>query len=393
MRILFIHEVGYFEKPIFEMHEFPEYLALSGHEIGFLDMREAHGRRVAVFGQKETGRVVPGVRLSHYSQPTYVKGIFRRLLSVFTFSTFFKAVLFDFKPDVVVSFSVPTSGWQALNLCRSQGIPYVFRALDVSHKIRRTAFSALIKFAERYIYKNANWVSCNNPAMQSYCISLGAKLSESSVDFPPLDMSHFSTSKTLANSLRTELGMKKDVPVVVYMGSFFYFSGLEEVIKSMATLKSEAHLLLIGGGEQELELRRLTGELGLENRVTFSGFVPFGQLPTYLSIADVAINPLVPSLVSHTALPNKVLQYMASHLPVVSTRLKGLSSVFPAEPGLVYVDSPRDIFATASWLVATGDLKELGRSNSTAVREKFDVLTNTRNFAERLTHEVVSNRA
>ena len=33
MKILFIHEVNYRAKVVFEMHEFPELLSLAGHEV------------------------------------------------------------------------------------------------------------------------------------------------------------------------------------------------------------------------------------------------------------------------------------------------------------------------------------------------------------------------
>ena len=37
MKILFIHEVGWFNKVIYEMHDFPELLSLKGHEVHFKD--------------------------------------------------------------------------------------------------------------------------------------------------------------------------------------------------------------------------------------------------------------------------------------------------------------------------------------------------------------------
>jgi glycosyltransferase involved in cell wall biosynthesis len=50
-----------------------------------------------------------------------------------------------------------------------------------------------------------------------------------------------------------------------------------------------------------------------------------------LKVADVAVNTLEPTLVANVAFPNKVLQYMAAGLPVVSTKLAGLYSVFESE--------------------------------------------------------------
>ena len=38
--LLFIHEVDYLQKPIFEMHEFPEGLAERGWSVHFIDFVE-----------------------------------------------------------------------------------------------------------------------------------------------------------------------------------------------------------------------------------------------------------------------------------------------------------------------------------------------------------------
>ena len=40
MKILFVHEVSYRKKVIYEMHEFPELLSLRGHEVTFLEFDE-----------------------------------------------------------------------------------------------------------------------------------------------------------------------------------------------------------------------------------------------------------------------------------------------------------------------------------------------------------------
>jgi glycosyltransferase involved in cell wall biosynthesis len=102
--------------------------------------------------------------------------------------------------------------------------------------------------------------------------------------------------------------------------------------------------------------------------------VPYLDLPNYLGIADVAINPLNPSVVASTALPNKVLQYMASGLAVVSTKLKGLEQTFEtSSPGLLFVERPEDLLATAL-KVGTDSAanSSVAEENKKAVAELFD---------------------
>lgn len=372
MRILFIHEVNYATKPIFEMHEFPELLSLRGHDVGFLDYGEHESSaRSFKWGQNIPGRYLPQAKIKYFSQPETQIGIIGRLLAAMRFPWFFRRVLDEFDPEIVVSFSVPTSGWQALLMCRKRRIPYVFRALDVSHKIRKSAFSPAIRLAERYIYRKANWVSCNNPAMQQYCISQGAAEAQSSVELPPLDLSHFLQSLDKRSNLRESMGISEDACVILYMGSFFYFSGLDQVLRTLHSANYQAVLVLIGGGEQEAALKILAQDLGLNDRVKFTGYISFSDLPTYFQIADVAINPMIPDLVSNSALPNKVLQYMASGLPVVSTKLEGLSALLGEVEGLKLVETPREVLSEAVSLATHSDLLHLGTQNQTTVSELF----------------------
>ena len=384
MKILFLHEVGYLEKPIFEMHEFPEYLAKKGHLVAFADYPETRIRDSnQTFGSYVEGRVLSDVKLKLYSQRSMAPGILGRLLAALFFPIFLQRVLRDFKPDLVVSFAVPTSGWQTALFCRVTGLQFVFRALDVSHKIRRSFFAPIVRIAEKIVYSRAAWVSCNNPAMAEYCISLGAKRESTSVEYPPLDLSHFLTIET-KRDIRRELGIWPESRVILYMGSFFYFSGLAEVLRGLALLKDKPQLVLVGGGEQEAELRRIAKGLQLEEFVTFTGFVEFEELPAYLSIADVAINPMAPSLVSHKALPNKVLQYMASGLPVVTTHLDGLSSVFSEAEGIHTVSDSEMVLTAAMEMLDLPGLGRIGESNRLLVASKFDVTQSVDFFEERL---------
>jgi len=377
LRILFLHEVNYLTKPIFEMHEFPEHLAALGHEVGFVQFPEGLSRAELAntpTRQAIPGRVLDDVSLTLFTPKTLSGGLSGRLLTVLTFGKHFRNILQDFKPDIIISFAVPTSGWQALSVSKKSGIPFVFRALDVSHKIRKSIFSPIIALAERFIYRNADWVSANNPAMLGYVLEKGGEKDKVGVNFPPLDLGHFSAVRKGAGSIRAQLGIPVDAKVILYMGSFFYFSGLPEVIRTFAKeANHNDYLVIIGAGEQAKELEGIAKDLGIQDKVLFTGLVRFADLPEYLSTADVAINPLKPSLVSNTALPNKVLQYMASGSPVVSTRLRGLELTFGSDlSGLIFEKDSSDVASSALRLAhAELNLKQLGSNNAAKVAELF----------------------
>ncbi len=365
MRILFLHEVNYLEKPIFEMHEFPEYLSMAGHQIGFVHFAEGWTKkqvRRQGFSSLIQGRVLKDARIELFTPQQRSSGVASRLWMAAIAGRALRKAILCFKPDLIFSYSVPTSGWQALRIAKKLSIPFVFRALDVSHMIRKTVFSGMVEVAEKYIYRNADHVSANNLALARYCISRGSQPSRTSVERPPLDLSHFSKAAESRSEIRAKLGIPLSSKVVVYMGSFFYFSGLPAVIRDFAADQvDDTYLVLIGGGEQDKELRELVSDLGLESRVRFTGFVTYSDLPLYLGVANVAINPMTPLVVSNFALPNKVLQYLASGLPVVSFSLNGLTEALPKNCDLVLASKEAGIWSGVIELLERIDEGNLGR--------------------------------
>lgn len=388
MRILFLHEVNYLEKPIFEIHEFPEHLAELGHEVAFVQFPEGlsiEEVKELSWKTKISGRVLAQQSLTLYTPQNASGTLLGRLRTAVSFKKSFSVVVEDFRPDAVVSFSVPTSGWQSLKVARKLGIPYVFRALDVSHKIRKSPFAGLIKLAERYIYKHSDHVSANNPAMAKYCERMGANAATTSVDLPPLDLSHFAAGASKRDQVRRKLGITEDSKVILYMGSFFYFSGLPELVNEFAKSRSEStYLVLVGGGEQDEELRNLVFNLGLSKKVIFTGFIGFEELPGYLAAADVAVNPMQSSLVSNAAFPNKVIQYLATGLAVATTRLKGLELTFGDVPGMRYAETPEQVMQQALSLASDKEVAQLGRANQVLVAGKFSMDESVKAFEDRL---------
>jgi glycosyltransferase involved in cell wall biosynthesis len=357
MRILFVHEVSYEKKPIFEMHEFPEHLAAKGHLVSFLQFDEGfkfwQGYRQPR-SKTIAGRVLPNTSIKIITPHQFgIPGIDRLFVTLSVWPTLDR-LLRSQKFDAIVLYAVPTYGRQVIQLAKKHGVSVIFRALDVSHLIRKSVFRTLIKSAEKYVYRHADVLSANNPAMQRYCSELGGRTANTYVNLPPLDTSHFA-SKPRDQKLQASLGILPTQSVIAYMGSFFYFSGLDIVIEKfgkIAPKNPNLKLLLIGGGEQESQLKDLVSELNLAQQVVFTGFVPYIDLPKYLQLADVAINPMLSGPVSNTAFPHKVLQYMAAEVPVVSTKLDGIYETFGSESGITWVSSPGEVLSQAVAIVA-----------------------------------------
>ena len=121
--------------------------------------------------------------------------------------------------------------------------------------------------------------------------------------------------------VRASLGIAKDVPVVLYTGTFEHYQGLDLLFASMAiALKSvpDAKLVLAGGQPAQIEAARAeAARAGLGDAVIFAGQRPAEEIPAYLDAATALVSPRS----TGTNTPLKIYQYLRSGRPIVATRL------------------------------------------------------------------------
>ena len=118
MKILFVHEVSWFSKVVYEIHDFPELLSLKGHDVYFLEFEENHSRAHWKSVTSVESRSHAGSKVSVISPPHLFSGILRRTAAVFIQPFVFIRLLKQIRPDVVVTYSIPTSGWQVVSICK-----------------------------------------------------------------------------------------------------------------------------------------------------------------------------------------------------------------------------------------------------------------------------------
>jgi glycosyltransferase involved in cell wall biosynthesis len=110
--------------------------------------------------------------------------------------------------------------------------------------------------------------------------------------------------------------------MILYLGSFSSDRGLETAIQAMKWIGDEipnAHLLLVGSGKNMPELQVLTREEGLQNRVSFVGWIPFVQVASYMAASKICIIPQPSNAANDTTLPHKLFQYMLIEKPVLTS--------------------------------------------------------------------------
>jgi glycosyltransferase involved in cell wall biosynthesis len=124
-----------------------------------------------------------------------------------------------------------------------------------------------------------------------------------------------------AMALRRRLGIADNERVVLYMGNFSSYQGVDllvEAFAGVASRHSKARLLLLGGTESEVAaMNALAERRGVGRRVLFAGHVSPDETPPYFALADVLVSPRR----TGTNTPMKIYTYMAAQRPIVATNL------------------------------------------------------------------------
>jgi glycosyltransferase involved in cell wall biosynthesis len=148
-------------------------------------------------------------------------------------------------------------------------------------------------------------------------------------------------------TVRAQLGLHQDDFCVCYLGSIENWLDLETVISAVEAFE-KARLILIGGPVRSPDYFKsiLTAcdKKGLGAKVITKGFLSQLQAGLILSAADAAIIPFRTDLgLSSVALPDKLFEYLASGVPVISTRLPDIASIF--RDVVYFYGNPSDLLA------------------------------------------------
>ena len=339
LKILVLHEIDYFRGPVFEFQEFSEAIQELGHTVMVLDLRERVKKGMPGSTGKSSGlrEARTTANLIDVQTPwiTIPGDVFRPLAVLVHIFALFRVFVFQ-RPDIVLSYSVPTSGPTVAIFGKLFAVPVVHRSIDVSHKLRPGVFDLVVKVAETVTFSLSTHISTHNKALAEYIEERGGKPQKISVHYPPVDLSHFESKKKSTPPVR-----------IIFIGTLSHFTGLDDFLVTASVTASDQdwQLRVVGDGSERERLESLCRKLELENLVSFVGWKNYEDLGEELGWANVAIVPFRRNLLTDCALPQKTIQYIAAGLPVVSTALRGSVMELGDLTGIEFVDNPKEVFA------------------------------------------------
>jgi glycosyltransferase involved in cell wall biosynthesis len=133
--------------------------------------------------------------------------------------------------------------------------------------------------------------------------------------------------------LRKKLGIDLKKTILLMQGAGINIDrGAEEAVEAMQYL-DDAFLYIIGSGDVFPILPSLANKFGVTERIKIIGRLPYEQLLEYTMAADWGLTLDKPTNLNYQmSLPNKVFDYIQCHLPVISSGVKEINSLFGRYP-------------------------------------------------------------
>jgi PEP-CTERM/exosortase A-associated glycosyltransferase len=263
------------------------------------------------------------------------------------------------RPDILHAHSPSLNGIAAIRVGRRLGLPVVYEcrafwedaAADHGTSSEWGLRYRLSRRMETWAFRHADSVTCICEGLRTDIVARGIPESKVTVIPNGVDVERFEYGLPRDETLAAELGLS-GATVLGFLGSFYAYEGLTLAVRALPRIRERspgAHLLLVGGGPQEAQLRRLIAGLGLSAHVTLTGRVPHDQVHRYYSLVDVLLYPRLPMRLTELVTPLKPLEAMAQGKLVLASDVGGHRELIRnGETGRLFTAGSAEALAAAA---------------------------------------------
>jgi PEP-CTERM/exosortase A-associated glycosyltransferase len=237
------------------------------------------------------------------------------------------------KPDLLHAHSPALNGIAAIRVGRRLGIPtgYEVRGFwedaAVSHGTAKEGDLRyrITRGLETRALQRADHCFCICEGLRNDIAARGIPADKITVIPNAVDIENFQPVESVDVALQEKLSLQSK-QVIGFIGSFYYYEGLELLLQAAALMRKQRpdlQVLMVGGGPAEPELRQLAKTLGIEDIVHFTGRVPQGEVSSYYSLIDVLAYPRQSMRITELVTPLKPLEAMAQKRLFVASDVGG----------------------------------------------------------------------
>ena len=216
-------------------------------------------------------------------------------------------------------------------------IPQKYPAKVVYH-IHNDFLNAEVKLAQE-IYDRADGIITVSEYIRQRVLTIDDRDKKCKTVLNGIDLSAFTKSVQKKVS-RQDFGLKEDDFVMVFAGRIVEEKGIHQLLEAFQALSEypDIKLLMMGGSfygnetEENPFVKELRSQFtGIRNRIVFTGFKPYQDVPAHLALADIAVLPSVWS----EPLGLTCIEAMAMGLPVITTNRGGIPETVTSECAMI----------------------------------------------------------
>ena len=378
MNILIVHEVDWLKKITYEIHHLSELFSLEGHKVYAVDIPDPGNfslDKITRTNIDNYNRVYEKSSVKILRTPIIpIKGL-NRLSAYFTSYKFIKKILIDYKIDIAFVYSIVNNIKGTIRACNELNIPIIHRTFDVVHEIIVEKYmSNFVRKMEKESYPKLDLVIANTPFMKTWAEEMGAK---NVIVIPQGVDTNIMKNLPKDKELQKKYNINDNDKVVMYLGSILSHSGLDVIFNNMGKILKdipEFRLLVVGDGPDLERLKQQSKQLGIYEKIIFTGFVPYKEVPRFCSLADLCINPFRMDgkyAFNDKLTPVKFFDFLSCGKPVLATPLQGTLYDFPKESNTIIYESLDLFTGKMIELLKNDSLDEIGQRGREFVGKNF----------------------
>jgi len=245
-----------------------------------------------------------------------------------------EALANEWKPDVLHAHSPVLDGLAALRVGKKLGIPVIYEirafwedaAVGNGTGREGSLRYRLTKHLETHAVKSADAVAVICEGLRGDLIARGIDPDKITVSPNGVDLDLFGDPPSRDDMLAETLGLAADDAVIGYIGSFYDYEGIDDLIAAMPALvavQPKARLLLVGGGPMEASLKAQAAASPAAAQIHFVGRVPHTEVERYYSLIDILAYPRKKMRLTDLVTPLKPLEAMAQGKLVAASSVGG----------------------------------------------------------------------
>jgi len=297
----------------------------------------------------------PIARLPVLNQVAVINSLARRL----------EEVALRVKPDILHAHSPALNAVAALRVGRKLGIPVVYEirafwedaAVDHGTSTEWGMRYRLTRALESYAVKQANVVTTICEGLRRDIVERGIPETKVTVIPNAVNIDSFDVAGERDEALAEQLGLAGKT-VLGFIGSFYAYEGLDTLLRALPSVLAaipDARVLLVGGGPQDESLRALAKELGVADKVVFTGRVPHAEVPRYYNLIDVLAYPRLKMRLTDLVTPLKPLEAMAQGRLLIASDVGGHRELIrDGETGMLF-EAGNPVALAAKAIALLGD--------------------------------------